>query len=80
MHEDISPSDVLDPLLLPMNSAVEGMPAVYVDDMSANFLRHGNPVQCSGAPATGLVQVYLGEDEMMKPASLSALVKWMMTA
>ncbi len=58
---DISPSQLLDPLLVPMESAVAGMPKVYVDDMSANFLRHGNPVQASNAPVDGLVQVYLGE-------------------
>jgi len=58
--QDISPSELLDPLLVPMNTAVVGMPVVYVDDMSANFLRHGNPVQASKAPVDGLVQVYLG--------------------
>ena len=46
-----------------MNSAVDGMHCVYVDDMSANFLRHGNPVQAYNAPAAGSVQVYIGEDE-----------------
>ncbi|WP_440874038.1 tRNA pseudouridine(55) synthase TruB [Thalassotalea sp. PLHSN55] len=60
--DDVSPSTLLDPLLLPMNTAVAGMPAVTVDDMSANFLRHGNPVQCSGAPADGVVQVYIGDN------------------
>ena len=62
-EDEITPSDVLDPLLLPMNSAVDGMQRVYVDDISANFLRHGNPVQAYNAPADGSVQVYLGEDE-----------------
>jgi len=62
-EQDISPSTLLDPLLLPMQSAVDGMPAVYVDDMSASFLRHGNPVQAYNAPAEGSVQVYIGEDE-----------------
>jgi len=66
--EDIIPSELLDPLLLPMQSAVEGMPAVYVDDMSANFLRHGNPVQAYKAPAEGSVQVYIGEDEVDEAA------------
>ncbi|GAA6172842.1 tRNA pseudouridine(55) synthase TruB [Colwellia sp. KU-HH00111] len=61
--EEISPSELLDPLLLPMQSAVDGMPAVYVDEMSAHFLRHGNPVQAYQAPADGNVQVYIGEDE-----------------
>ena len=61
--EGITPSELLDPLLLPMESAVEGMPAVFVDEMSANFLRHGNPVQAYKAPMDGSVQVYIGEDE-----------------
>lgn len=62
-EQGISPSILLDPLLLPMNSAVKGMPAVYIDDMSANFLRHGNPVQAHNAPSEGVVQVYIGENE-----------------
>jgi tRNA pseudouridine55 synthase len=54
---------LLDPLLLPMQSAVDGMPCVYVDDMSTNFLRHGNPVQAYNAPSDGSVQVYVGDNE-----------------
>jgi tRNA pseudouridine55 synthase len=61
--DEITPSDLLDPLLLPMSSAVDGMHCVYVDDMSANFLRHGNPVQAYNSPINGSVQVYIGEDE-----------------
>jgi tRNA pseudouridine55 synthase len=57
----IAPSSLLDPLLLPMETAVVGLEKVYVDDMSANFLRHGNPVQVSNAPVEGLVQVYIGD-------------------
>ncbi|GHE78821.1 tRNA pseudouridine(55) synthase TruB [Thalassotalea profundi] len=60
--EDVPPSVYLDPLLLPMKTACDGIPVVFVDDMSANFLRHGNPVQCSNAPLDGLVQVYIGDD------------------
>lgn len=67
-EQNISPSILLDPLLLPMQSAVEGMPAVYVDDMSANFLRHGNPVQAYNAPEEGSVQVYIGENDMDEDA------------
>ncbi|NQY63912.1 MAG: tRNA pseudouridine(55) synthase TruB [Alteromonadaceae bacterium] len=59
--QDIPPSELLDPLLLPMNTAVDGMPVVYVDDMSANFLRHGNPVQAANTPLEGALQVYIGE-------------------
>ncbi len=61
--EDITPSELLDPLLVPMTTAVEGMPCVYVDDMSANFLRHGNPVQASNAPVDGYVQVHVGDED-----------------
>ena len=60
--EDVPPSVYLDPLLLPMTTACDGIPAVFVDDMSANFLRHGNPVQCSNGPSEGLVQVFIGDN------------------
>ena len=63
IEEEITPSELLDPLLLPMQSAVTGMPKVYVDDISANFLRHGNPVRAYKAPAEGSLQVYIGDDE-----------------
>jgi tRNA pseudouridine55 synthase len=61
-EQEISPSELLDPLLLPMTTAVEGITAVDVDPLSANYLRHGNPVQVSGAPVEGLVQVYLVDE------------------
>jgi len=61
--QDIEPSELLDPLLLPMTSACDGIPTVFVDDMSANFLRHGNPVQASNGPSDGLVQVFIGDNE-----------------
>jgi tRNA pseudouridine55 synthase len=61
-QQEVSPSTLLDPLLLPMTTACDGIPAVFVDDMSANFLRHGNPVQGANAPEDGLVQVYIGDD------------------
>ena len=57
--EDISPSTYLDPLLVPMNTALEGIPSVTVDEHSVVYLRNGNPVQVSGAPEQGLVQVYV---------------------
>ena len=58
-EQEIAPSILLDPLLVPMTTAVEGMEKVIVDDMSANFLRHGNPVQVGNAPEDGNVQVYM---------------------
>ncbi|WP_286232888.1 tRNA pseudouridine(55) synthase TruB [Thalassotalea sediminis] len=61
-EKDVSPSTLLDPLLLPMNTAVVDLPAVYIDDMSAAYLRHGNPVQAANAPVEGVVQVYIEQD------------------
>ena len=61
-EQEVSPSALLDPLLLPMTTACDGIPAIFIDDMSANFLRHGNPVQASNAPNEGLVQVFVGEN------------------
>ena len=62
-EQDVSPSTLLDPLLLPMESAVVGIPSVFIDDVSASFLRHGNPIQAANAPIDGIVQVYIGENE-----------------
>ncbi len=61
-EQEIAPSELLDPLLLPMTTACDGIPPIFIDDMSANFLRHGNPVQVSQAPSDGLVQVFVGEN------------------
>ncbi|WP_426356848.1 tRNA pseudouridine(55) synthase TruB [Pseudocolwellia sp. HL-MZ19] len=60
--DEVSPSTLLDPLLLPMTTACDGIPPVFVDDMSAHYLRHGNPVQVSNAPEDGMVQVFIGEN------------------
>ena len=60
--QGVSTSSLLDPLLLPMETAVDGLPRVCVDAMSASYLRHGNPVQVRNAPQEGLVQVHI-EDE-----------------
>jgi len=61
--EEIPPSEYLDKLLLPMTSACDGIPAVFVDDMSAHYLRHGNPVQAANTPTEGMVQVFVGDNE-----------------
>ncbi|WP_068545318.1 tRNA pseudouridine(55) synthase TruB [Thalassotalea crassostreae] len=62
-EQDASPYDLLDELLLPMNTACYELPVVNVDDVSAKYLRLGNPVQAAGAPIEGLVQVTKGENE-----------------
>jgi len=61
-EQDVAASRLLDPLLLPMTTACDGIPEVFIDDMSANFLRHGNPVQVPNVPSEGLVQVFIGDN------------------
>ena len=63
--EDVLPSTYLDEVLLPMQTALEGMPSVEVDLSSVTYLRNGNPVQVAGAPLSGLVQVYSEEGEFL---------------
>lgn len=60
-EDNVSPSTLLDPLLLPMTTACDGIPPVYVDEAAASYLRHGNPVKASNTPESGLVQVFIGE-------------------
>jgi len=60
--DEVSPSTLLDPLLLPMTTACDGIAPVFVDDIAANFLRHGNPVQTPNLPDEGIVQVFIGEN------------------
>jgi tRNA pseudouridine55 synthase len=59
--QEKAPHELLDSLLLPMTTACDGIPEVYIDDMSANFLRHGNPVKAFNSPDEGLVQVFVGD-------------------
>ncbi|MFT5296468.1 MAG: tRNA pseudouridine55 synthase [Colwellia sp.] len=61
-EQELSASELLDPLLLPMTTACDGIPEVFIDDMSASFLRHGNPVQVANVPSDGLVQVFIGDN------------------
>lgn len=60
-EENIPPSELLDPLLLPMTTACDGIPAVFVDEASAVYLRNGNPVKAYNTPDEGLVQVFIGD-------------------
>ncbi|WP_448566075.1 tRNA pseudouridine(55) synthase TruB [Thalassotalea ganghwensis] len=72
-EQGVSPSTLLDPLLLPMETAVDGLPCVFVDAMSASYLRHGNPVQVSGAPANGLVQVHIDDGDIKEFIGVGAI-------
>lgn len=55
--QDIAPKELLDSLLLPMDSAVQDLPVVELIPELAHFVKHGNPVQVSGAPIDGMVRM-----------------------
>lgn len=59
---DISPRLELDPLLLPMDTAVQSLPEVKLSELVAGYLLHGQAVQVSGAPLEGFVRMTVGEE------------------
>lgn len=62
--EDIQPKEYLDPLLLPMDTAVENLPEVNVIPELADMVLHGQTVQVFGAPISGQVRITTGEDKL----------------
>ncbi|EOI3470697.1 tRNA pseudouridine(55) synthase TruB [Cronobacter turicensis] len=59
-HE-IAPSELLDPLLMPMDSPAADYPVVNLPLTSSVYFKNGNPVRTSDAPSEGLVRVTEGE-------------------
>ncbi|ELR66164.1 tRNA pseudouridine synthase B [Photobacterium marinum] len=61
-EQGIAPSELLDPLLLPTDTAVQDLPEVNVLPMLATYILNGNPVQAGRVPETGtLVRITVGE-------------------
>jgi tRNA pseudouridine55 synthase len=50
--------DAIDAHLMPMDKAVDVLPAVQLPSFTAKFLKNGQPVQVRHAPAEGLVRLY----------------------
>ncbi|MCE2573397.1 tRNA pseudouridine(55) synthase TruB [Motilimonas eburnea] len=61
---ETQPSDVLDPLLLPLDTAVSHLPEVNMPDVVAEYVKHGQPVQVGGAPTSGLVRMTAGDSRL----------------
>ena len=61
--EGIAPADLLDPLLMPMDSPAEDFPRVNLLPDVAVYFKNGQPVRVSGAPQAGLVRVTEGEEQ-----------------
>ncbi|UUM31063.1 tRNA pseudouridine(55) synthase TruB [Vibrio japonicus] len=63
-REEKAPRELLDPLLMPMDSAVEDLPEVNLIPDLANMVQHGQPVQVFGAPTEGPVRLTMGEEKL----------------
>ena len=61
-EQEIAPGELLDPLLMPMDSPVENYPEVNLLPVVAGYVKQGQPVQVAGAPASGLVRITEGEE------------------
>ena len=57
-----APRLTLDPLLLPMDTAVADLPEVNMPEVVASYALHGNPVQVANAPLEGRVRMSLGDE------------------
>ena len=60
-ESDISPYELLDPLLLDMDTAVKKFPEVNISDEMGDYVLHGQPVQVFGAPDDTIVRITVGE-------------------
>lgn len=60
--EGIAPSELLDPLLMPMDSPCADFPEVNLLPVVAGYVKQGQPVQAAGAPASGMVRITEGDE------------------
>ncbi|MCX8784351.1 tRNA pseudouridine(55) synthase TruB [Vibrio parahaemolyticus] len=63
-REEIAPRELLDPLLMPMDTAVEDLPEVNLIPELADMVQHGQPVQVLGAPERGSLRLTMGEEHL----------------
>ncbi|ENL1287152.1 tRNA pseudouridine(55) synthase TruB [Vibrio parahaemolyticus] len=63
-REEIAPRELLDPLLMPMDTAVEDLPEVNLIPELADMVQHGQPVQVLGAPEQGSLRLTMSEERL----------------
>ncbi|EKM22597.1 tRNA pseudouridine(55) synthase TruB [Vibrio sp. HENC-03] len=63
-RDEVAPKELLDPLLLPMDTAVEELPEVNLNAELTNLVQHGMPVQVFGAPEGTPIRMTSGEDKL----------------
>ncbi|MCU8347677.1 tRNA pseudouridine(55) synthase TruB [Vibrio vulnificus] len=61
-RDGIVPREVLDPLLMPMDTAVEDLPEVNLIADLADMVMHGQAVQVLSAPTEGQLRLTMGEE------------------
>ena len=62
--QEIAPRLELDPLLLPMDTAVASLVEVNMSELVAGYINQGQAVQVSGAPTEGQVRMTVGEQRL----------------
>ncbi|CAE6915575.1 tRNA pseudouridine(55) synthase TruB [Vibrio sp. B1FLJ16] len=63
-RQEIAPRELLDPLLMPMDTAVEDLPEVNLIPELADMVQHGQPVQVIGAATEGSLRLTMGEERL----------------
>ncbi|TKB49278.1 tRNA pseudouridine(55) synthase TruB [Ferrimonas sediminicola] len=58
------PKELLDPLLLPMDTAVMTLPEVNMNEVVASYIMQGQPVQVPKAPKEGAVRLTVGSQRV----------------
>lgn len=61
-QQGIPAAQLLDPLLMPMDSPASDFPVVNIPAVVAAYFKNGQPVRASQAPASGLVRVTEGDE------------------
>ncbi|MDV5353872.1 tRNA pseudouridine(55) synthase TruB [Kosakonia sp. SMBL-WEM22] len=60
--QEIPAAELLDPLLMPMDSPASDFPVVNIPSVVAAYFKNGQPVRASTTPGEGLVRVTEGEE------------------
>ncbi|RLM13701.1 tRNA pseudouridine(55) synthase TruB [Gibbsiella quercinecans] len=61
-EQDMAPGELLDPLLMPMDSPVEDFPEVNLLPAVAGYVKQGQSVRSAAAPAAGMVRITEGDE------------------
>ncbi len=63
-RDEVAPKELLDPLLMPMDTAVQDLPEVNLDAELTNLVQHGMPVPVLGAPEGTPLRMTSGDEKL----------------